>query len=262
MIAFMTDWGYKSYYVGVAKGVIKTINPNATIVDLTHGIEPFNVRMAMHMLARSVNDFPRETVFLVVIDQGVGTERKAIAFKSKNGYFFVGPDNGVFTLCYTEFGIEEMVELKNTKYFYKKSPTFTFHGRDIFAPVAAYIDTGIKLSDIGSRLKEPVFLPINEASFNGKTVRGEIAFYDGFGNLETNVHFDLFKNLNKNLGDEIHVKVEEKIFKVRYVKAFGEVDPGELLIHQDCSGYMEIAVNLGSAKERIKADQGVRLEIW
>jgi len=148
LIAFMTDWGFSNYYVGVAKAVIKSINPNVEIIDLIHGIEPFNVRMAMHVLHRAVPDFPRDTVFLVVVDQGVGTARKAIAFRDKEGRHFVGPDNGVFTLVIEDYGIDEIRELTNRDYFYRRKPSHTFHGRDIFAPVAAHIQ---RSSDIGIR---------------------------------------------------------------------------------------------------------------
>ncbi|MCD6156304.1 MAG: SAM-dependent chlorinase/fluorinase, partial [Candidatus Atribacteria bacterium] len=98
LIAFLSDWGLKSYYVGVCKAIIHSINPEAKVIDLTHEIEPFCVREAMHILYRAYRDFPPQTVFLAVVDHGVGTERKAIAFSTKSGYLFVGPDNGLFTL--------------------------------------------------------------------------------------------------------------------------------------------------------------------
>lgn len=120
MIGFLTDWGLKSHYVGVAKAVIKRINPSAEIIDITHEIEPFNVRKASHVLYRASLDFPPSTVFLVVVDYGVGTARKAIVMKTRNDLFFVAPDNGVLTVVAEEYGVAEIREIENRELFYKK----------------------------------------------------------------------------------------------------------------------------------------------
>ena len=262
MIAFMTDWGCSNYYVGVAKGVIKGINPDAEIIDLVHGIEPFNVRKGAYMLQRSVSDFPKGTVFLVVIDQGVGTSRKAIAFKSKDGYFFVGPDNGVFTFVIEEHGVEEMVELTNPDYFYLKTPSSTFHGRDIFAPVAAHIDRGVPLKEFGPHFLSYATLHYRKFRIKDGKAYGEIAYYDGFGNLETNIPASALRELGKELDDIVRVKIGKKTYEIPFVRAFGEVGIGELLIHEDSSTYLEIAVNQGSAKEVVKAPEGEEIVIW
>jgi S-adenosylmethionine hydrolase len=258
----MSDWGCKNYYVGVAKSVIKQINPDVEIIDLVHGVEPFNVRMGAYMLQRSINDFPKGTVFLVVIDQGVGTARKAIAFESKDGYFFVGPDNGVFTFAIEEHGIREMVELANSEYFYKKNPSSTFHGRDIFAPVAAYISKGIPLQNFGPHFLSYAMLHYKKFKVKDGKIFGEIAYYDGFGNLETNIPASAMGEIGKEIDDIVHVRIGKKKFEIPFVKAFGEVKLGELLIHEDSSTYLEIAANQGSAKDIIRADEGEEIVIW
>ncbi len=260
MIAFMSDWGCKNYYVGVAKSVIKQINPQVEIIDLVHGVEPFNVRMGAYMLKRSINDFPKETVFLVVIDQGVGTARKAIAFESQDGYFFVGPDNGVFTFAIEEHGVKEMVELSNKEYFYGES--HTFHGRDIFAPVAAHISKGIELKSFGPHLMSYATLHYRKFRIRDGKAYGEIAYYDGFGNLETNIPADAIKKLGKDVDDMLKVKIGRKTYDIPFTRAFGEVKVGDLLIHEDSSSCLEIAVNQGSAKDLIKAPQGEEIVIW
>lgn len=260
MIAFMSDWGCKNYYVGVAKSVIKQINPQVEIIDLVHGVEPFNVRMGAYMLKRSINDFPKGTVFLVVIDQGVGTARKAIAFESQDGYFFVGPDNGVFTFAIEEHGVKEMVELSNKEYFYGES--HTFHGRDIFAPVAAYISKGIELKSFGPHLMSYATLHYRKFRMREGKAYGEIAYYDGFGNLETNIPADAIKKLGKDVDDMLKVKIGRKTYDIPFTRAFGEVKVGDLLIHEDSSSCLEIAVNQGSAKDLIKAPQGEEIVIW
>jgi S-adenosylmethionine hydrolase len=262
LIAFMSDWGYKNYYVGVAKSVMKQINSDVEIIDLVHGVEPFNVRMGAYMLQRSVNDFPKGTVFLVVIDQGVGTARKAMAFESNDGYFFVGPDNGVFTFAIEEHGVREMVELTNPEYFYRKKPSSTFHGRDIFAPVAAHISKGVPLKNFGPHFLSYATLHYKKFKIRDGRIFGEIAYYDGFGNLETNIPASAMKEIGKDIDDLVHVRIGRRKFEIPLVRAFGEVKVGELLIHEDSSGYLEIAVNQGSARNVVKADEGEEIVIW
>ncbi len=262
MIAFMTDWGCKSYYVGVAKSVIKQINPDVEIIDLVHGVEPFNVKMGAYMLQRSIDDFPKGTIFLVVIDQGVGTARKAIAFESEDGYFFVGPDNGVFTFAIEEHGVKEMVELVNSEYFYKKRPSHTFHGRDVFAPVAAYISRGVPLKELGPHFLSYATLHYRKFRVKDGRVYGEVAYYDGFGNLETNIPAKSLREIGKEIDDVLRVKIGKKTYEIPYVRAFGEVNVGELLAHEDSSTYLEIAVNQGSARDVVKACQGEEIIIW
>ncbi len=262
MIAFMTDWGYKNYYVGVVKSVIKQINPSAEVVDLVHGIEPFNIRKGAYMLKRSIDDFPKGTVFLVVIDQGVGTSRKAMAFESDDGYFFVGPDNGVLTFAIEDHGVKEMVEIVNPEYFYKKKVSATFHGRDIFAPAAAHISKGVALKNLGPYLMSYATLHHRRFKVKDGKIYGEIAYYDGFGNLETNIPASAIREVGKELDDIVKVKIGKRIYELPFVRAFGEVKVGELLIHEDSSSFLEISVNQGSAREMIKAPEGEEIVIW
>jgi len=258
----MSDWGCVNYYVGVAKSVIKMINPSSEIIDLTHGIEPFNVRMAAYMLERAARDFPEGTVFLVVVDQGVGTERYPIAMETKNGYYFVGPDNGVFTKVIERFGLKRAVILENEEYFYKGKVSYTFHGRDIFAPAAAYIDRGVDIEKFGREISKLVLFEDKEPAIEGSKIKGVLAYYDGFGNLETNIPANFMEKIGKKFGDTVNVNIGGKFLRIAYVKAFGDVNTGDFLIHEDSSGYLEISVNQGSAKEAIKNPQGSDVEIW
>ena len=256
MIAFLSDWGYTSYYVGVVKAVIKRIHPDAVIIDITHGIEPFNVRMAMHVLYRASKDFLEGTVFLAVVDHGVGTARKSIVMRTKNNMFFVGPDNGIFTLVAEEYGVKEIREITNRKLYYKKDPSFTFHGRDIFAPAAAHLDKGMPMENLGTRLMSYEVLKYKRAKIDGKRIVGEVAFFDSFGNIETNIPFQFFMDMGIDLDDVLTLRVGNKSFKVPFVRTYGDVSEGELLIHPDSSGFLEIAMNQGSAREYLKVEQG------
>ncbi|MDD4479399.1 MAG: SAM-dependent chlorinase/fluorinase, partial [Mesotoga sp.] len=130
MIAFLTDWGYDSYYVGIAKAVVREINRDVEILDICHNIKPFSVRHAAHVIERAIKDLPADTVFLAVVDPGVGTSRKPVAMVLKNGMCMVGPDNGNFTLAAESFGVHEVRELENRQYH--RGVSRSFHGRDIF----------------------------------------------------------------------------------------------------------------------------------
>ncbi|HOK87958.1 MAG TPA: SAM-dependent chlorinase/fluorinase [Fervidobacterium sp.] len=250
MIAFMTDWG-NSHYVGICKGVIRNIS-DTEIIDLIHNITPYNVREAMHILDRSIDWFPEKTVFLVVVDHGVGTARKAIAVETEK-YYFVAPDNGVLTLALEKYQPKRIVDLTNKKYHTGASKTF--HGRDIFAPAAAYITKGI-FEELGSRLPNYGTLPHRKAIINQNTIYGEVAYFDKFGNLETNIPFSWVENK-----DNVKLKQGNKAIEVPVVEAYADVNEGELLLHEDSTGYIEIAINKGTAREKLKYSEGSEVEI-
>ncbi|HCZ06520.1 MAG: hypothetical protein PWP37_77 [Thermotogota bacterium] len=255
MIGFLSDWGHKSYYVGVAKAVIYSLNPNATIVDITHEISPFNVREAMHILLRASQNFPEGSVFLCVVDYGVGTARKSIALRTRNDYFFVGPDNGLFTLVAHHFGVKDIREITNPRFMLKKVSA-SFHGRDIFAPTAALIDAGEPFEEIGHRLMTYEELKYNEARMVAGRITGEVAYVDGFGNVETNIPGSLLEKAGIELDSSVDLVVNGRTFKAVYCRTFGDVMKGELLVHADSSGYLEVAVNQGNAASLLKVKGG------
>jgi len=255
MIAFLTDWSVKSYYVGVAKAVIKRINPGAEIIDITHEINPFDVRMACHVLLRASKDFPKGTIFLAVVDHGVGTVRKPICMVTKNEHLYIGPDNGLFTLVAHEYGVKQIRELNNKMFHYGSSATF--HGRDIFASVAAHLSKGVSIQEIGSVLPNYNILPFKSAQMEENSLIGEIAFFDAFGNAQTNIPNTLAQELNWEMDDMIQFgKVD-----LPYVRTYGDVEKGTPLIHPDSSGYLEIAVNQGSAREILHMEQGQEITL-
>ncbi len=250
MIVFMTDWG-NSHYVGICKGVMRSIT-DSEIVDLTHSITPYNVREAMYILDRSVDWFPEKSVFLIVVDYGVGTARRAIAVETDK-YYFVAPDNGVLTLVLERHQPRKIVDLVNKKYHFGNSRTF--HGRDIFSPAAAYITKGI-FDDLGTRLPNYATLPYRKAHISGSTIQGEIAYFDRFGNVETNIPFSWIAEK-----DNIKAKIGGKVYQIPVVETYADVDEGELLVHEDSSGYIEIAVNKGIAREKTRCSEGCEIEI-
>ncbi|MEN3186139.1 MAG: SAM-dependent chlorinase/fluorinase [Atribacterota bacterium] len=257
-VVLLTDWGHQSYYVGVVKGVISKINPHVTVIDLTHEIEPYNVREAMHILARAYRDFPSKSIFMGVVDSGVGTERKAIAIETSSGYFLVGPDNGMFTLIAIEDGVKKVIELSNSTYFYTPNPSSTFHGRDIFAPVSAHLSSGVALEMLGVPLEKPVLLSCARAELCRDTIRGEVLFFDRFGNIETNIPAHLAEKASF-AGSEVTLVLGQKTYLLRYTSTYGTEPRGTLTIHPDSSGFLEIAVTQGNARQLLQAQAGMEI---
>lgn len=183
MIVLMTDFGLKDPYVGIMKGVIKKISPSSEIIDLTHEIPPQNIATGHFMLRHSYKHFPDKTVFVSVVDPGVGTLRRAISIKTDKHYF-VGPDNGLFGFLHDErFGDKQVIHLTNTRYFYKMKPDRTFHGRDIFAPIAAHIDSGVMFSELGTPVEGFASFKMTECITKGDEIRIPLLHIDRFGNL-------------------------------------------------------------------------------
>jgi len=185
IITLTTDFGYTDPFVGIIKGVILCITPDLQIVDLNHGVPPQDIRAAALTLASSVDYFPQGTIHVAVVDPGVGSERRPILIHSA-GQYFVGPDNGVFSFVLKDKQPSLIVHLSNEAYFlHPKSRTF--HGRDIFAPVAGHLARGIPLAEFGSRLKDWVRLPWPAIECAGEFIVGEVLYIDRFGNLFTNI---------------------------------------------------------------------------
>src|SRR5580704_8132924 len=185
-IAILTDFGYRDHYVGAMKGVIATIAPNARMIDITHGIPPQSVNAGAIALQQSWRFFPKRTVFVAVVDPGVGTTRLPIAIDTRAGARFVGPDNGVLHLAANEAGIRRIVELRASKYRLKEISA-TFHGRDIFAPAAAWLSSGTSITSLGPTLAGMTPLSIEAPTRSGQTLAGKVIYIDGFGNLVTNI---------------------------------------------------------------------------
>ena len=237
MIAFLTDWG-NTHYVGVCKGVMERLNPGVTVVDFTHDIEPFNVRMAAHILGRYYKDFPKKTVFLCVVDAEVGTSNKRIAIETDN-YYFIGPDYGIFTFI---DGVKTVVELNNKKYFYKSSSTF--HGRDIFSPAAAYLEKGLDIKELGDELDTYKKIEFKKPVSNDNYTLAEVAYIDKFGNIE------LFCKENEIVNSKSYLLEDKIIYKSN---TFAE---NAFNIHTDSSGYLEIAKFQGRANDYFNFKSG------
>ncbi len=194
VITLTTDFGTDDPFVGIMKGVIRSIHPTVEIIDITHGIEPHNVLQAALVLKAAHSYFPKKTVHVAVVDPGVGGTRRPMAVKSGSTHF-VGPDNGIFTTVLNSKS--RCIELTQKKYFLK-NVSATFHGRDVFAPVAAWIARGTPLKSLGRPIKDPQSLELPEPVWNGKAIEGEVIYIDRFGNAATNISREMVSSHSRN----------------------------------------------------------------
>ena len=237
-IALLTDFGLKDGFVGVMKGVILSINNNVNLVDITHEINPFDILEASLILKASYKYFPKGTIFVVVVDPGVGTERNPIVVKTKD-YIFIAPDNGVLTLPLQNEKIEEIRVIQNSDITLKRNNE-TFHGRDIFAPVSAHLSRNLPLNLVGNKLKDYYKINIPKPKVEDGYIIGEILKFDRFGNGITNI---------ENLPDFEYIKIgNHKIYKT--VETFLKGDKNRLNITKGSFGFYEIFTPLDSAKDK------------
>jgi len=253
LITLLTDFGLQDGYVASMKGVILEICPDANMIDISHLIAPQNVRSAAFVLGSSYKYFPRGTIHLAVVDPGVGTERGAIAVRT-GSCFFVGPDNGVFSLILRKEVCWEARKLENRQ-FWRNPPSNTFHGRDLFAPAAAHIARGIQFDALGPPC-DPTFVEWSEPTIGNGEVKGEVIHIDRFGNAIINVMLETLEtqgpaekwtiNLGKTVIDSIR-------------PAYGRVTVGEALALTGSNGYIEIAINQGNAASELGLVQGTKV---
>ncbi len=254
MITLTSDFGLKDPYVAEMKGVILTINPNATIIDITHDVEKFDIRMGAFMLASVAPFFPKGTVHLAVVDPGVGTERCAILVQTKQG-FFVGPDNGILMLAAKNQGIEHTYELSNTAFMLPKRSA-TFHGRDIFAPAAAYLDIGAKPTEFGTEIVERVMPEFTRVKREAGSLVGVILHIDGFGNIITNI-----SQKDMVQAKAVIIKLHNISLNVALGKTYAQAKPREAIALIGSHGFLETALNQASAAEKFHAVVGEKIEV-
>jgi S-adenosylmethionine hydrolase len=258
VVTLTTDLGMLDGNVGVMKGVILGLNPDVSIVDLSHDIPPQEVAHAAYILRRSYAYFPTGTIHVVVVDPGVGTDRRAIALDAGSA-LFVAPDNGVLTYVLSDLGSTghqpHIVHLTNPHYWLPQVSN-VFHGRDIFAPVAGHLSLGLPIDDLGPPVDDPVTLPPPRLQREPGKVGGQIMHVDHFGNLLTNIPgSDLAR-----LGQDITTRIDT-IEIVGLSRTFGHGRPGGLIAYIDSSGHLAIAVVNGSAQALLQCQVGQPVDV-
>jgi len=256
VIALLTDFGLDDNYVGTMKAVIAGINPKACVIDLSHAVQPQDILSGAFLLNASYKFFPKGTIFVVVVDPGVGGERKIVCVQTRD-YIFLSPDNGILGPVTAQEEILSLVEVSNTKFFLPNVSS-TFHGRDIFAPVAAHLSLGLKPARLGDNLEElkKIDLPRPKVSTGG-TLTGEIIYVDRFGNLITNIDDNLIKGAGANISS-ITIG-DKKIGKL--ITSYQDGHSGEPVALIGSPGHLEVAVNCGNASKSLNCSRGDKVTV-
>jgi len=253
-IALLTDFGWDGWYVGAMKGVILSIHPTALIVDITHDVSAHAVAEGALLLNAVHRCFPVGTIFAAVVDPGVGSVREPIVVRA-DGRYYIAPNNGLLSLVLRNSKEWECRLISNSKYFLDDVSS-TFHGRDIFAPVAAHLARGVPLEEIAPQKTECFHLSVATPSFSKEALEGHIIYFDRFGNAVTNISRDLFeevfgrkrsKKQQTSDTDAIRISVGKYEF-TKIDNTFSDVAPGMPVVYWGSMGTLEIGVNLGNAK--------------
>lgn len=277
VITLLTDFGNQDAYAGVMKGVITGINPQANIIDICHNVPPQDVFNAAYLIYTSYKYFPKGTIHIAVVDPGVGSERDIVCVKT-NDYTFLAPDNGILGFIIEEEKPKVIVRLTNDKYFLP-SISNTFHGRDVFAPVAAHLSLGVKPQQLGVKINQLKQLDIPKPSFKETgQLEGEIIYIDRFGNLITNItkkHLMQFINKKSEARsrkfktsaqqkystcDTMEITVWEKKI-TRLGRTYMDVKRGEPLALIGSAGFLEISINQGNAQKYFKVKIGNKIHV-
>jgi len=257
VITLLSDFGLSDGYVASMKGVILSISPRTRIVDISHLIDRHDIANGAFTLASVVEYFPDGTIHLAVVDPGVGTERRGIVIASRRGYF-VGPDNGLLIPAAQETGILQVREVSEDGVGLDKISR-TFQGRDVFAPVAAYLATGGDFKKIGPKVEDVVTLQLPKPTVEDKVIIGQIIHQDSFGNLITNIETETLREIN--VKDIIMVELQEEKWTIRIRPSYGHGEEGEMLATVGGTGFLEISVNQGDASKYTGAGKGEKIRI-
>ena len=256
IIALFTDFGMQDAYVAQMKGAILSIDAGLTVIDLSHEVAAFDVRQAAYLLEQSSRYLPAGSIVVTVVDPGVGTARRPVLCGTRSDMWFVGPDNGVLTHVLWVQGLCEAYELTKADYFLPHVSS-TFHGRDIFGPVAAHLARGVPPAKFGPRTETLNTLPFNSPRVVADAVVGEILHIDRYGNIVTNVTPDLLAGLE--VGDDLSFTIDGRRWTVPFCSTYGMQPAGRLVALVSSGDTLEIACTEGSAAAHVKAPPGVAI---
>lgn len=261
-ITLTTDFGYKDPYVGILKGVILDINPHAGIIDISHGISPQDIMEASLLLRSSFRYFPHGTIHVAVVDPGVGSNRRPIIISTQH-YYFVGPDNGIFSFVY-EYADEPRVLHLNATHYFLPAEDSTFDGRDIFAPIAAWLSKGIDLENFGEPINDYVKIPFPKPKIVGDNIlEGEIISIDRFGNASSNILSKDIKDFLKSEGSVVDIQGLKIMIKGKEISGLSKfyaqaLDKGPSAIINS-SGLLEIYIYRGNAAKVFELRKGDKI---
>ena len=260
-ITFLTDFGVHDDFVGVCRGVMRGIAPEATVIDITHGIPPQAVTQGAVVLARAIPYMP-VCVHLAVVDPGVGSDRRPVAVRTRSGRIFVGPDNGLLTRAADADGVDAARALTNGRY-HLEHVSRTFHARDVFAPVAAHLAAGAAFDDLGDAVDPAALVRVDlpEPEVGNDKLVGTVLTVDRFGNLALNVTRGHLEALSLEPGDWIEVQFALDPYYAQVAETYADAKPGELILYEDSYGAIALAVRDGNAARLTSAAPGDRVRV-
>ncbi|OLD61015.1 MAG: hypothetical protein AUI53_07490 [Acidobacteria bacterium 13_1_40CM_2_60_7] len=262
LIVFLSDFGTANDSAAICKGVIVSIAPDVRIMDVTHQVTPYSIEEGARLLAGVTPYYPSGTVFLAVVDPGVGTSRKAVIVRTKKWQYFVLPDNGLITPVLERDGLDQAREITNTNWMAQTPASSTFHGRDVFSPATAHLAAGWEFNLVGPVVPELVRLAPSVPTTDGNGITGHvIALDDPFGSLITDIPADDFKQLGYELGEKVPLQINKKPLLLPYSKTFMDVAVGEPLLYIDSRGRVGIAVNEGNYAKKFGVEPPATLFI-
>jgi S-adenosylmethionine hydrolase len=256
IIALFTDFGTRDAYVAQLKGAILSLHPAAQLIDLTHEVDTFDIRAAAYVLDASARYFPPGTIFVAVVDPGVGTARRPLLLATQADKYYVGPDNGLFTRVVERERLKAAYVLSQSAYF-RCQVSATFHGRDIFGPVAAHLAGGVEPAQFGSCIEDIVRLPYTRPQRVGETITGEILHLDHFGNIATNIPAAMCTDFTP--GQTVACTCAEHTQVISFVETYGAGPRDELVCLINSNDEFEIALPCGAASAQLGVKVGERV---
>lgn len=256
LITLTTDFGLSDHFVGTMKGVILAIQPAAQLIDISHGVHPYDIAEGAFTIAQAYPYFPKKTIHVVVVDPGVGTARRPLLAEMA-GQYFIAPDNGVLSMVIAREAGARVRHITAERYFLHPLSR-TFHGRDVFSPVAAHLAAGVTPAKFGKRIEDYICASFEKPAHTGKhTWAGTILKGDHFGNLATNFHIDQFPSIRTRA---FSLNVGPRTI-TRLALRFSDCEPGELFVIVGSSGYLEVAASQGSAARVLGCGAGSPVEL-
>ena len=260
LISLLTDFGLQDTFVAEMKAVILSICPEARIIDISHLVKKFDIKMGSFLLARAAPYFPNGTIHIAVVDPGVGGKRRPIVVQTPRS-IFVGPDNGLIIPAARADGALHVYKVTHRSIM-RNEISATFEGRDIFAPVGAHLARGLSATEVGREITNYIAAPFDEPTFEGRTAICEIVHIDSFGNVVTNLPRSLFHRLKLKQTRKVRISMNKTRLTARFVRTYADLGQNELGILIGSHGFVEVACRERSAAKRLRARTGHRLRVY
>jgi len=261
IIAILTDYGTSDSYVGALSGAVLRTHPKARLVTITHEVPSYDIQEGSYLLANAAGEFPAGTVFLAIVDPGVGGSRRPVALETNDGKFFVGPDNGIFSDVIRTYGLKRAHSIDNVSWIRKSGVSMTFHGRDIFGPTAAHLSRGAKVEQAGKAVDKLVQFARPEPTFDGANFRGQVLHRDHYGNLLTNIPAEMAAKAGLKNGMELMVRNGLIVAGASFGSRYSDVESGKFVVVINSQGRLEIARNMASAGDSLRVRAGGEIVI-